>query len=234
MPMAAILHDRAGEHRDPEGSGRLAHARRFRGAARPRERRSPTPPRASYGASRIRVRQRDRDPGTCGDESLIVNMSVWESIDALWDFVYSDEHLAVMRRRREWFERDGGLHVPVVGRGRPPPDRRRGRGAAASPCASTGPTPRAFTFKRRFDRLPTQRAVGRALTSHRCLPRPSQGKSASASSARGSATSRACGACSRPRSTSPACACPGATAWSSAAATSASRRSRACSPATPT
>jgi Domain of unknown function (DUF3291) len=37
------------------------------------------------------------------DERLIINMSVWESIEALWDFVYDGDHLAVMRRRREWF-----------------------------------------------------------------------------------------------------------------------------------
>ena len=30
----------------------------------------------------------------------MVNMSVWESVDALWDFVYASDHLAVMRRRQ--------------------------------------------------------------------------------------------------------------------------------------
>src|SRR5687767_189621 len=39
------------------------------------------------------------------DELMIVNMSVWESIEALWDFVYAGDHLSYMRRRREWFER---------------------------------------------------------------------------------------------------------------------------------
>ena len=33
------------------------------------------------------------------DDSLIINMSVWESREALWRFVYDSEHLAVMRRR---------------------------------------------------------------------------------------------------------------------------------------
>ena len=35
---------------------------------------------------------------------MIVNMSVWESIDALAAFVYRSGHVDVMRRRREWFE----------------------------------------------------------------------------------------------------------------------------------
>jgi heme-degrading monooxygenase HmoA len=39
------------------------------------------------------------------DDRLIVNMSVWDSIEALRAFVYSGAHVAVMRRRREWFER---------------------------------------------------------------------------------------------------------------------------------
>src|SRR5215211_3686580 len=36
------------------------------------------------------------------DDRLIINMSVWESIEALWSFVYDGGHLEVMRRRREW------------------------------------------------------------------------------------------------------------------------------------
>jgi hypothetical protein len=40
-----------------------------------------------------------------GDDRLIVNMSVWESSEALRAFVYGDAHAAVLRRRREWFER---------------------------------------------------------------------------------------------------------------------------------
>jgi hypothetical protein len=40
-------------------------------------------------------------PGSAG---VIVNMSVWESAEALAAFVYSDIHRQVLRRRREWFE----------------------------------------------------------------------------------------------------------------------------------
>jgi hypothetical protein len=41
-----------------------------------------------------------------GDERLIVNLTVWESIEALRAFAYTDaSHLAVLRRRREWFDR---------------------------------------------------------------------------------------------------------------------------------
>jgi hypothetical protein len=41
-----------------------------------------------------------------GDSAgVIVNMSVWESVEALAAFVYSGPHVAVLRQRRAWFER---------------------------------------------------------------------------------------------------------------------------------
>ncbi len=40
------------------------------------------------------------------DPNIVVNMSLWTSIEALADFVYrNEEHLAIMRRRREWFKK---------------------------------------------------------------------------------------------------------------------------------
>ncbi|XSG75148.1 DUF3291 domain-containing protein [Herpetosiphon llansteffanensis] len=39
------------------------------------------------------------------DPLTIVNMSVWRDLDALMQYVYKSEHVAIMRRRREWFER---------------------------------------------------------------------------------------------------------------------------------
>ena len=38
-------------------------------------------------------------------EDMLVNMSVWSDADALADFVYRSAHAAVMRLRRQWFER---------------------------------------------------------------------------------------------------------------------------------
>lgn len=35
---------------------------------------------------------------------VLVNMSVWEDRDALWDYVYRSGHLDMLRRRSEWFE----------------------------------------------------------------------------------------------------------------------------------
>jgi hypothetical protein len=40
-----------------------------------------------------------------GAAGVIVNMSVWESIDLLSHWVYGPLHRAVLLQRREWFER---------------------------------------------------------------------------------------------------------------------------------
>lgn len=36
---------------------------------------------------------------------MMVNMSVWQSIEALRAFVYTSGHTSVMRDRKRWFER---------------------------------------------------------------------------------------------------------------------------------
>lgn len=39
------------------------------------------------------------------DDMLIVNMSVWDSVEALRAFVFRTDHADYLRRRSEWFER---------------------------------------------------------------------------------------------------------------------------------
>ncbi|WP_344973375.1 DUF3291 domain-containing protein [Streptosporangium fragile] len=80
-------------------------------------------------------------------DHLLINFSVWESRDTLWDFIYRSGHLAVLQRRREWFLRmaepytvmwwipEG--HVPTLAEGMERLERLRAQ----------GPTPEAFTFK---------------------------------------------------------------------------------------
>jgi hypothetical protein len=84
------------------------------------------------------------------DDGLIVNMSVWESIEALRAFVYSTPaHLEVMKRRREWFERmevylalwwvPAG-HIPTLAEAE----------ERVTLLSAIGPSPEAFTFRRHF------------------------------------------------------------------------------------
>jgi hypothetical protein len=82
---------------------------------------------------------------------VMVNLSVWESIEALYDFAYKTAHLDVLRRRREYFDHEGldayavlwwvptGT-VPTVADARDRLDL----------LARKGPTPDAFTFRDRY------------------------------------------------------------------------------------
>lgn len=84
------------------------------------------------------------------DPRFIVNMSVWETPEALFDFVYKTAHRTVMARRREWFSRPDGPYqvlwwvpagtVPTVEEGL----------ARLARLAAEGPSAAAFTFKAAF------------------------------------------------------------------------------------
>lgn len=83
------------------------------------------------------------------DETILVNMSVWESIDTLGDFVYRSAHTPFMRRRREWFHRmDLYMALWWVESGTIPSvmDARE----RLAHLEKHGPTPFAFTFRQPF------------------------------------------------------------------------------------
>jgi Domain of unknown function (DUF3291) len=85
-----------------------------------------------------------------GDELVIPNMSVWESIEELADFVFRSAHTPFLRRRREWFERYGSAYVAlwwVPARHIPTLEEGLERLAIIE---EQGPTPDAFTFVRPF------------------------------------------------------------------------------------
>ncbi|WP_439862237.1 DUF3291 domain-containing protein [Pseudomonas sp. MBLB4136] len=39
------------------------------------------------------------------DERIIVNLSVWDSLEALQGFVYGSAHLNLLRNKKQWFEK---------------------------------------------------------------------------------------------------------------------------------
>lgn len=83
------------------------------------------------------------------DDRLMINMSVWESVDALWDYVYDSEHLDVMRQRRKWFT---GMDLYMVLWWVPAGEAPTVEDAKErlEHLREHGPAPRAFTFKQRF------------------------------------------------------------------------------------
>lgn len=84
------------------------------------------------------------------DPMIIVNMSVWESVEALQQFVYKSHHLGVFRDRAKWFERAAAPtyalwwvpqgHIPTVSEGRERLEHYQKHGA----------TPHAFWFSQLF------------------------------------------------------------------------------------
>jgi Domain of unknown function (DUF3291) len=98
-----------------------------------------------------------------GDELEIVNLSVWESVEALADFAYRSGHVELLRRRREFFEapdkpilclwwiQEGA--VPTVEEAIARLDHLRAH----------GPSPRSFTFRYRFEPDANEAQLGSEL-----------------------------------------------------------------------
>lgn len=84
------------------------------------------------------------------DPRVIVNMSVWFSVEALETFAYKTVHRRFVQRRKEWFELFGAPYVALwwVENGHRP-DPAEGRRRLAH-LGRYGPSPHAFTFKTRF------------------------------------------------------------------------------------
>jgi hypothetical protein len=81
------------------------------------------------------------------DGRLLINCSTWESVEALSDFAYHTDHLRVLSRRREWFQRLEGPHQAlwwVPAGHRPTPAEAMERLAT---LREQGPGPLAFTFR---------------------------------------------------------------------------------------
>ncbi|MDT0308663.1 DUF3291 domain-containing protein [Streptomyces sp. DSM 44917] len=82
-----------------------------------------------------------------GDDMLLINCSVWESVEALREFTYQTDHLRVLSRRREWFHRMAEAHQALwwVPAGHRPSIAEAMERVAL--VREHGPGPRAFTFR---------------------------------------------------------------------------------------
>ncbi|OHV37107.1 MULTISPECIES: DUF3291 domain-containing protein [Pseudofrankia] len=87
---------------------------------------------------------------TGSSAGVIVNLTVWESVEALAAFAFSGLHREVLRRRREWFEAMAEAYAALwwVPAGQWPStadaeDRVRH-------LRAHGPTPRAFSLRNHF------------------------------------------------------------------------------------
>jgi hypothetical protein len=96
-----------------------------------------------------------------GDDLMAINMSVWESLESLQQFVYKSGHVDVLRALKQWFEQIEGPilvlwwipagQIPTVHDAQ---DRLQH-------LKENGPTPHAFTFRTPFP-APDQEETGDA------------------------------------------------------------------------
>lgn len=84
------------------------------------------------------------------DPRIIINMTVWETLELLHDFVYRTAHIELLRQRKQWFEKFPGPyyalwwvpqgHIPTVEEGK----------QRLAHLAAYGPSPEAFWFGASF------------------------------------------------------------------------------------
>ena len=84
------------------------------------------------------------------NENIAVNMSVWKDVDSLRLFVFHTEHVEIMRRRSEWFEKMDKAFLVLwwVPKGhRPGIEEAKAR---LEVLRRNGPTAEAFTFRQSY------------------------------------------------------------------------------------
>ncbi len=84
------------------------------------------------------------------DPTILVNMSVWETPEALHGYVYKTMHRRFLQRRKEWFQLFGAQYVALwwVADGHMPNVNEGQRRLAH--LQKFGPTAHAFTFRALF------------------------------------------------------------------------------------
>ena len=81
---------------------------------------------------------------------VIVNLSTWESVEALKDYIYDGRHVAMLRRRREWFHKvpEATTALWWVPAGHRPTTAEAE--ARVRSLREHGPSPFAFTLRETF------------------------------------------------------------------------------------
>lgn len=84
------------------------------------------------------------------DEMIIINLTVWENVESLREFVYKGAHHTVLRDRKRWFEKFEGPYYALwwIPAGQVP-SAEEGK-ARLEYLRKEGDTPHAFSFRHLF------------------------------------------------------------------------------------
>jgi hypothetical protein len=93
-----------------------------------------------------------------GDPMIVINFSVWEDIDSLFNYAYKSDHVKIFRRRFEFFESHAQPYMALwwIPAGHEPTVEEAEERLAH--IREHGPTEYAFTFKKRFPAPDTEPA----------------------------------------------------------------------------
>ena len=85
------------------------------------------------------------------DDFLLINMSVWQSLDSLFKFTYQSMHVEIFKRKQEWFNKMEKMHMVIwyIDNGAIP-SVEEGK-LRLEYIQDNGPTPYAFNFKKKFN-----------------------------------------------------------------------------------
>lgn len=84
------------------------------------------------------------------DENMLINISVWDSVESLQKYIYSDIHMAVLKNKSKWFENMESAHLVLwwIKEGEYPNIEESLE--RLSHLSAHGPTVHAFTFRDTF------------------------------------------------------------------------------------
>lgn len=86
------------------------------------------------------------------DNSLIINISVWKTLEDLFDYTYKSGHIEVFKRKKEWFSKMKMMHMAFwyVPEGYKPTFKDAKE--RLDYLNTHGDTPYAFSFKAKFSK----------------------------------------------------------------------------------
>ncbi len=99
-----------------------------------------------------RMQDEDKDLGVeiFKDDTLLVNISVWENLESLFNYTYKSGHIEVFKRKKEWFSKMKMVHMAFwyIPEGYEPTFQDAKQ--RLDYLNKYGDTPYAFSFKSKF------------------------------------------------------------------------------------
>ncbi|MDD7885660.1 DUF3291 domain-containing protein [Flavivirga sp. 57AJ16] len=99
---------------------------------------------------RLKDEDKDLAAQVFQDDTLLINMSVWENLETLFNYTYKSDHIEVFKRKKEWFSKMKMVHMAFwyVPKGYEP--TFQGAKKRLDYINKHGDTPYAFGFKSKF------------------------------------------------------------------------------------